>query len=514
MSDDRFDKARLEDLGRRAELTEYTFASAAPGVGRLVARLRAAWNDVATRWHVRPLAAQQSAFNAALVEWLARRQLGPSAAEAGRVALDRAGAQLNRDAAAVAARAARLGGDLSARGAGGGAILPNRIRRRWRLAYFSPLPPARSGIADYSAELLPYLAERADITLFTDQAEAPGDLPRRPVAAFPAERWAYDLPLYQMGNSAHHAAIYHMLRRYPGMTVLHDYVLHHLVAELTLGAGSFAAYAREMGYDLGEAAAPRLRDIRSGRAANPLTEVALNARVIDSSLGLIVHSHTVAGWIRAIRPAARVAVIPHLVAPRRARSRRAELNLPPEALLVAVVGQVTATKQLPLALRAFRRLLAVVPDARFLIVGQALPEVDLDGLLAELGLGESVIRMDYVESFDAFNDWAATADIVLNLRYPTLGETSGAALRVMAAGRALVVFDHGWYAEIPDGAAVKTPPLDEEALLAALLALAGAPERRAALGAAAARYVAEVCAPAAVAGAMIDFLAALEPAGA
>ena len=520
MSDDRFDKARLEEMGRRAELSEYAFASAAPGVGRLVVWLRTAWNDVATRWHVGPLAAQQSAFNATLVEWLARRQLGPSAAEAERVALDRAGAQLNRDTAAVAARLGS-GAILPNRSSGAilpnrssGAILPDRPRRRFRLAYFSPLPPARSGIADYSAELLPYLAERADITLFTDDPDAPGNLPRRPVAAFPAERWAYDLPLYQMGNSAHHAAIYHMLRRYPGVTVLHDYVLHHLVAELTLGAGSFAAYAREMGYDLGDTAAPRLRDIRSGRAANPLTEVALNARVIDSSLGLIVHSHTVDGWIRAVRPAARVAVIPHLVAPRRARSRRAELNLPPEALLVAVVGQVTANKQLPLALRVFRRLLADVPDARFLIVGQVLPEVDLDGLLAELGLGESVIHIDYVESFDAFNDWAATADIVLNLRYPTLGETSGAALRVMAAGRALVVFDHGWYAEIPDGAVVKTPPLDEEALLAALLALARAPERRAALGEAAARYVAEACAPAAVADAIIDFIAALEPAGA
>jgi len=514
MNGERFDKARLDELGRRAELSEYTFASTAPGVGRLVAGLRAAWNDVATRWHVRPLAAQQSAFNTALVDWLAHRQLEPGDVDTRRIALDRAGAQLNRDTAAVAARAARLGGDLRARGVGGGAILPNRIRRRWRLAYFSPLPPARSGIADYSAELLPYLAERADITLFTDAPDAPGDLPRRPTAAFPAERWAYDLPFYQMGNSVHHAGIYHMLRRYPGVTVLHDYVLHHLMAELTLGAGSFAAYAREMGYDLGEAAAPLLRDIRSGRAANPLTEVALNARVLDSSLGLIVHSHTVAEWIRAVRPAARVAVVPHLVAPRHTHSRRPELHLPPEALLVAIVGQVTTTRQLPLALRVFRRLLDDVPDARFLIVGQVLPEVDLDGLLAELNLGESVIRLDYVESFDAFNDWAATADIVLNLRYPTLGETSGAALRVMAAGRALVVFDHGWYAEIPDGAAVKIPPLDEEALLAALLALARSPERRAALGAAAARYVAEVCAPAAVAGVILDFIAALEPAGA
>ena len=167
---------------------------------------------------------------------------------------------------------------------------------------------------------------------------------------------------------------------------------------------------------------------------------------------------------------------------------------------------------LPLALRAFRRLLAFVPEAYFLIVGEVLPEVDLDGMLSEVGLGERVIRLDYVASFDAFVDWAATADVVLNLRYPTLGETSGAALRVMAAGRPLVVFDHGWYGELPDEAAVKVPPLDEEALLVALLELARDPARRAALGVAAAGTVAAQCAPAAVADAYVAFMTALEPA--
>ena len=36
------------------------------------------------------------------------------------------------------------------------------------LAYFSPLNPQPSGISDYSEELLPQLAEGADITLFVD----------------------------------------------------------------------------------------------------------------------------------------------------------------------------------------------------------------------------------------------------------------------------------------------------------------------------------------------------------
>lgn len=507
MSDNRFDKARLAELRQRAALEEYQFASAAPGVGGLVARLRAAWNSVATKWQVRPLLEQQTAFNSALVDWLARRQAGmgePVSNDLGTrlIDADRAGTRLNREAGAVAGRTAQAQSDWAALDRG-----LDPAARRLRVAYFSPLPPARSGVADYSADLLPHLAVRAGVTLFADGDFAvPGDWPARPTAAYPAERWAYDLPLYHMGNSAHHRAIYETLLRYPGVVVLHDAFLHHFIADLTLGGGSFPAYAREMGYALGAGAAGRLRDIRAGVASNPLYEVPLHERLIDASLGLIVHSHAVAEMIRAVRPAARVRVIPQMVAPRPVHSRRAELGLPDSAPLVAVVGQVTAAKQLPLALRAFRGLLAFAPEARFLIVGEVLPEVDLETTVRELELGEQVIRLDYVESRDAFNDWAASADVVLNLRFPTLGETSAAALRVMAAGRALVVFDHGWYAEIPDGAALKVPPMDEAALLAGLLDLVRSPARRAALGAAAARYVTEVCDPASVAAACVDFL--------
>src|SRR5437773_9841266 len=37
-----------------------------------------------------------------------------------------------------------------------------------KLAYFSPLRPQRSGISDYSEELLPYLGAEAEMTLFVD----------------------------------------------------------------------------------------------------------------------------------------------------------------------------------------------------------------------------------------------------------------------------------------------------------------------------------------------------------
>ena len=46
-----------------------------------------------------------------------------------------------------------------------------RLDRRPRLAFVSPLPPERTGIADYSAELLPALARHYEIVLIVDQKE-------------------------------------------------------------------------------------------------------------------------------------------------------------------------------------------------------------------------------------------------------------------------------------------------------------------------------------------------------
>ena len=496
------------ELRRRATLAEYDFLRGATGAAAVAARLRAAWNSMATKWQVRPLAERQTIFNHALADWLEQHRGTGSSRTADVIELDRAAARLNRDTGEVAVHVVRTKGDLDGLGRD-----VERGTRQLRLAHFSPLPPTRSGIADYSAELLPHLAARAEVTLFSDGPDRPtGNLPRRPLAAYPAERWAYDLPLYHMGNSAYHRDIYRMLLRYPGVVVLHDAILHQFVAHETLGRGNFPAYAREMRYALGAAGVNQLRAIQSGREPLPVAELPLNERLLDTSLGIIVHSRHVAEQIRAARSGVQVRVIPHMVAPRAARSRRAELGLAESTLLIAAVGQVTTAKQLPLALRAFRRLMGFVPDARFLIVGEILPEVDLDGVVGELELGERVIFVDYVESLDAFHDWAATADVVLNLRYPTLGETSGAALHVMSAGRTLVVFNHGWYAEIPDEAVVKVPPMDEAALLAGLLELARSTERRAALGAAAARYVRAECAPGVVADAYVDFLIdVLEP---
>lgn len=152
-----------------------------------------------------------------------------------------------------------------------------------------------------------------------------------------------------------------------------------------------------------------------------------------------------------------------------------------------------------MALRAFRRLRHFNPNAHFLLVGETPADVDLGGIIDSLDLSEVVHHVGYAPDLGSFVDWIITADVVLNLRFPTAGETSATALRAMAAGRPLIVFNHGWYREIPDGAAIKTAPLDEDMLLAAMVQLAESPDLRQQMGQAGRRYTAEVCHPATIA---------------
>lgn len=485
----------LAALRRSATLEEYAFTSAAPVVGGLVARLRGVWNGVATKWQARPWMERQSAFNRALAAWLARP---PGLAE-----LDARLVEHDRRQTALGGQIARS--TARARTAPAG--------RRLRLAYFSPMPPSHSGIADYSAALLPHLARLADVTVFASNASARAfDLPVASPGDYAARRAEFDIPVYQMGNSDQHEAMYDVMVRFPGVVVLHDYILHHFIRHHTAGRGDWIGYGRELAYAMGSDGRRLARAVREGRTVAPLFDAPLSERLIDAALGVVVHSEYIAERVRFRRPSSRLRVIPHLVEERMGRLLRARLGLPDAAILFGSFGQLTAEKRIDAALRAFRRVRDDHPQAHYVLVGEAQPDVDLDSLVAELGLTGLVHQIGYVSDLSEFEDWIRTADVVVNLRQPTVGETSGVALRAMAAARPLVVYDHGWYAELPDDAALKTPPGDDESLREAMTRLAVSAELRRAMGRAGREYVRTRCHPERIARAYVDFLGSiLEP---
>jgi glycosyltransferase involved in cell wall biosynthesis len=155
--------------------------------------------------------------------------------------------------------------------------------------------------------------------------------------------------------------------------------------------------------------------------------------------------------------------------------------------LVGSFGNLNSSKRIPQLLEAFARLRRDRPEARLLLVGAVSPGFDLDRRLQRLGLSsDGIVREDYV---DEARLWSlmATCDVCVNLRAPTMGETSGSVIRQLSLGKPVVVSDVGWFSELPDKVALKTPVGvgETETLHAALELLAGNDEARAAMSSAA-----------------------------
>jgi hypothetical protein len=170
---------------------------------------------------------------------------------------------------------------------------------------------------------------------------------------------------------------------------------------------------------------------------------------------------------------------------------RARLGLPPGALVLASFGHINPYKRVEAVLRAIASLRGSIPGIRYLLVGSVSPSYDVRAAIARAGLEDSVSVTGYVERH-AFEDYLASADICLNLRHPTAGETSASLLRLLGAGKPTLVSASGSFAELPPGVAaqVDLDASEGDLIVAYCRLLSGRPELAAALGARARAYVA------------------------
>jgi glycosyltransferase involved in cell wall biosynthesis/SAM-dependent methyltransferase len=353
-----------------------------------------------------------------------------------------------------------------------------------RIAFFSPLPPDKSGIADYSAALLEPLSRLAEIDAFTG----------RPRGFDPAR---YDVCLYQIGNNPYHAAAYETALEHPGVVVMHEANLHHLIADLTIRRGDWEAYLREVEYDGGkEALEYAQRYVRTLQRGPDYEGVPMLRRLLERSKAAVVHSRHVERALREAGFQGPVAKIWHgawIVEPERMRWRD-RLGLDELTPLVGVFGFLKPYKRIAQSLRAFRRVVRLEPRARMILVGEPHPELPLHSMINALGLADHVRALGFAP-IDEFNGYLGACDIVLNLRYPTVGESSGTLLRALGMGKAVIVSDVGSFREYPDEICLKAPvdESEEDHLFEYLNLLMARPEYARALGAAARDWVRREC---------------------
>ena len=318
-----------------------------------------------------------------------------------------------------------------------------------RLAWFSPMPPVRSGIAACSAELVRALGAEHEIDVFVDEPIVSRE--RRSAHDFVwlhAQR-PYDLTVYQLGNSSHHDYVWPYLFRYPGLAVLHDAHLHHARAAALLRNGRAAQYRAEFAANHPEAD----RDAAELAVAGfdnhlyymwPMTRLAVQA-----SRAAAVHSPQVAGELRAGMPGAAIETIrlghgvevpPEREAEARRRVR-ARYGIAAGAMLFGCFGGLTPDKRIPQILGAFAALRPYAPGARLMLAGAPASHYDVAADVARHGLREDVVMTGYLEQEDELTDAVAACDATLNLRWPTAREMSGPWLRSLAARKATIVID-------------------------------------------------------------------------
>jgi glycosyltransferase involved in cell wall biosynthesis len=373
-----------------------------------------------------------------------------------------------------------------------------------KIAWFSPLNPMPSGIADYSEELLPSLARHATIDIYIDPSYTPSNagiarsFAIRPFAPGTFKAQDYDRIVYHMGNDySAHRYIYEAMQRFPGVVVLHDFVLMGFYAARQDAGRNFPDFIRFLQRFYPDKAA-WIEEHCAGRHPFPLWEggmalhLPMNEEIGRLATGVITHSHYVLArlGLQAGKPAA---VIPQHGHPTHSSDRaavRIGLGVKPDQILLISTGYVTRNKRYDLVLEVLKELNR--PDLRYLIVGR-----DNDGILRRmLRSGRPDVLTRGFAPLAEMEKLIAAADIGINLRNPTMGESSGSLLRMLSSGRAVIVSDSGSYSEIPDHCAIKIDTgIDEKEMLKVFIAvLADDPALRAALGREAARHASEACA--------------------
>ena len=343
--------------------------------------------------------------------------------------------------------------------------------------FYAPLPPARSGVADYAAALLAELRQHGRVEV------APARC---------------DVALYHLGNNRLHGEIYRRACEVPGVVVLHDAVLHHFL----LGRLDEAGYIAEFAYNYGEWNRGLAGELWCGRASSATDrryfDYPMLKRIAERARAVVVHNPAAARVVREHAPAARVVEIPHLFAPPRdlpgvaeTMRYRQELGVEPGTFLYGVFGYLRESKRLMTVLETFAQLDRESPRTALLVAGQFV-STDLERAVAPLLSMPGVLRRPHLKERE-FWLAAGALDACINLRNPAAGETSGIAIRLMGMGKPVMMTESLECSRFPEGACVRIAAgaAERDSLGDHMTLLASMPEVARTIGERAAAHVRE-----------------------
>lgn len=352
--------------------------------------------------------------------------------------------------------------------------------RRKRLAYISPLPPLKSGISDYSAELIPELFKYYEIDVILNQTEISNQWINEHCAIrswewFQTNSNQFDRVLYHFGNSEFHQHMFELVKQIPGVIVLHDFFLSGIIAHMELHGNMRGYWSRELYASHGYKSL--IEKNQNPHSSNLTWTYPCNLSVIQAGLGVIVHSQTsfrlakewygeqISDW--AIIPLLRDS---EAVADK--ESARSLLGYSSKDFLVCSFGMLGPTKLNHRLLQAWlNSSLASDKNCHLVFVGENPPGEYGGQLHNTIKNNKLADRIKITGWADAkmYRTFLSSADLSVQLRSLSRGESSAAVHDCMNYGCATVVNSNGSLADLPNDSVWKIPDeFSDEQLTSAL----------------------------------------------
>jgi glycosyltransferase involved in cell wall biosynthesis len=367
-----------------------------------------------------------------------------------------------------------------------------------KIAWLSPLPPQRSGIANYSYWLVKALKPHLDIDLYYEtelpDAELQRDFDVYPMSLFPERHETYDEVIYHLGNnSIFHKKIYQLAWRFPGTVVLHDYNLSAFMHYAFYLQADWQLYEQALVNSNGEPERKGLQGLVPQLRRN-VNGLPMSYAVVNKSRKVIVHHR----WVKnQFSHNEHIEVIPMF----------AKINISPTAdqieafrkkfaikdthFLITCLGFVNRNKLPELQVRVVKALVAQGMPVQLVFAGETSPEVrSLQKEVEASEYGEYITFTGYLDETDYFAAVFAS-DVVINLRNPSMGEASLTLMHALAAAKPAIISDLNQYQEFPDRVCWKLTHDENEAdlLFEYLTVLLSNKSVRAAMSENAANYI-------------------------
>ncbi len=343
-------------------------------------------------------------------------------------------------------------------------LQPALPAQRKKLAYVSPLPPERSGISDYSAELIPSLSRFYDIEVIVAQETVSDPWVKRHCQVRDANWFAkrthlYDRVLYHFGNSHFHQHMFGLHAQAPGIVVLHDFFMGGISAHMDGSGANQGGWVRELYHAHGYMAVQER--FHTDDVWDFAWKYPCNKAILENAVGVIVHSkyaQQLAGQWLGEASAKAFSVIPLLrvpaVAEKKAKARQS-LGMDKDAFVVSSFGILGPNKLNHRLLNAWLSS-PLGKDKRCVLVfvGEAHDLAYRDKLLTSINESGCADRITITGWTDAaqFRLYLAAADIAVQLRAFSGGETSAAVLDCMNYGLPTIANANGSMAHLPHDA--------------------------------------------------------------